>query len=124
MLGFAIVTITTALVLYTIGVWAEWFSGRLRPWHLIFFWGGLLFDIIGTREMSQLAEGGFTFNVHGITGLLALMLMAAHTLWATITIIRGRERSLIAFHRLSTAVWVVWLVPYMTGVVMNSGLLA
>lgn len=124
MLGLAVVTITLALVLYTVGVWAERFSGRLKPWHLAFFWGGLVFDFIGTREMSRLAGGSFTFNLHGVTGLVALMLMAAHTVWATVTVIRGQEPALLSFHRLSTAVWVIWLVPYMTGMIMNTGLLA
>ena len=122
MLSFAIVTITLALILYTIGVWAERFSGRLRPWHLVFFYGGLIFDTIGTQRMSELA-GGFTFNLHSVTGLVALMLMAAHTLWATVTVIRNQEQALVNFHRLSTVVWAIWLVPYLTGLVMNMGLL-
>ncbi len=124
MLVFAVVTITLAFILYTIGVWAERFAGRLRPWHLALFWGGLLFDIVGTREMSILAGPGFNLNLHSVTGLVALFLMAAHTLWATITVIRGRERALVTFHRLSTAVWVIWLVPYVTGMVLNTGLVA
>ena len=116
--------LTVAAILYTIGVWAERLSGRLQPWHLLFFYGGLIFDVIGTRQMSEIAGGDFNLNLHAVTGLVALMLMAAHTLWATITVIRGRERPLLTFHRLSTAVWVIWLVPYITGAVLNTGLLA
>jgi uncharacterized repeat protein (TIGR03987 family) len=124
MLAFAVVTITLALILYTIGVWAERFSGRLRPWHLAFFYGGLIFDFIGTQRMSEIAGGGFNLNLHAVTGLVALMLMATHTLWATIAVLRNREQTLMSFHRLSTAVWAIWLVPYVTGAVLNTGLLA
>ncbi|MCA9862185.1 MAG: TIGR03987 family protein [Thermomicrobiales bacterium] len=121
MLTFAIVTITLALILYTTGVWAERFSGRLRPWHLVFFYGGLVFDTLGTQRMSELAGSGFNLNLHAVTGLIALMLMAAHTLWATMTVIRNQEPALVSFGRLSTAVWAIWLIPYVTGLVMNTG---
>ncbi|MCC7023217.1 MAG: TIGR03987 family protein [Thermomicrobiales bacterium] len=124
MLAFAVITITIALILYTIGVWASKMSGRLCPWHLAFFWAGLIFDFIGTREMSQIAGSGFNLNLHAATGLIALILMAAHTIWATVTVIRGREYALESFSRFSVAVWVIWMVPYVTGMVLNTGLLA
>lgn len=44
----SLILITMALVFYTIGVWSERLAGRLKAWHLIFFWGGFVFDTIGT----------------------------------------------------------------------------
>lgn len=41
------ILITLALVFYTIGVWRERIAGRLKAWHLIFFWGGFVFDTTG-----------------------------------------------------------------------------
>ena len=38
MTGISTIIITLALVFYTIGVWSERFAGRLKPWHLVFFW--------------------------------------------------------------------------------------
>ncbi len=123
LLPFAIVAMTVALILYTTGVWSERLARYLKPWHLLFFWGGLLFDSVGTEMMHLLAGGHFDISLHSMTGAVALLLMAAHALWATIVLLRHRKQELEQFHRLSLVVWVFWLIPYGTGVVLNSGLL-
>jgi uncharacterized repeat protein (TIGR03987 family) len=109
--GSASAIITAALVLYTIGVWSERLQGRLKWWHLAFFYAGLACDTIGTGMMFDFA-GGLTFDVHGISGLLAIILMAVHALWATVVLLRHDERLIVTFHRFSIAVWLVWLIPY------------
>ena len=63
------VIISLALVFYSIGVWSERFQGRLKAWHLVFFWLGLVCDTWGTGLMIEMA-GGLTADIHGITGLL------------------------------------------------------
>jgi len=108
------ILITLALIFYTIGVWAERLAGRLKPWHLIFFWGGLIFDTIGTGMMMDMA-GGLTFDIHGVTGVLAILLMIIHAIWATIVLLRKNEQAILTFHRFSVVVWLIWLVPYFTG---------
>jgi uncharacterized repeat protein (TIGR03987 family) len=100
-----------ALVFYTIGVWGERIQGRLKWWHLIFFWLGLVFDTWGTGMMFEMA-GGMTFDVHGITGVIAIALMFVHAVWATIVLIRNDENMITKFHRFSVVVWVIWLIPY------------
>jgi uncharacterized repeat protein (TIGR03987 family) len=102
-----------ALVFYTIGVWSERISGRLKVWHLVFFWLGLVCDTWGTGMMFDFA-GGMTFDVHGVTGVLAIALMLVHAVWATIVLVRRDERWITNFHRFSLVVWVVWLVPYLS----------
>jgi uncharacterized repeat protein (TIGR03987 family) len=42
------VIITLALLFYSIGVWSERIQGRLKAWHLAFFWLGLVCDTWGT----------------------------------------------------------------------------
>ena len=37
---FAIVCMILALTCYSIGVWGEKLSGKLKRWHLVFFWIG------------------------------------------------------------------------------------
>jgi len=108
------ILITLALVFYTIGVWSERFAGRLKGWHLIFFWGGLIFDTVGTGMMMDSA-GGLTFDIHGVTGVLAILLMFVHAAWASIVLIRKDEKAIANFHKFSVLVWVIWLVPYFTG---------
>ena len=107
------IAIALALLCYTIGVWSERFAGRLRSWHLVFFWVGLACDTVGTGLMF-VSAGGMTFDVHGITGVLAITLMFAHAIWATVVLVRRDERWITRFHRLSVAVWLIWLVPYLS----------
>jgi uncharacterized repeat protein (TIGR03987 family) len=107
----ASIIITLALVSYTIGVWSERIAGRLKPWHLAFFWLGLLCDTWGTGMMFEYA-GGLTFDVHGLTGLLAIVLMFIHAVWATIVLVRKDEHWIKNFHKFSVVVWLIWLIPY------------
>ncbi len=111
---FAIITISLALVFYTIGVWSEKLAGRLKPWHLALFWVGLVFDTTGTTIMSGMA-GRFTFDVHGITGALAIVLMLGHAVWATLVLLRKQEQAIRDFHKFSVVVWLIWLVPFFSG---------
>lgn len=102
-----------ALVFYTIGVWSERISGRLKLWHLVFFYLGLACDTLGTGMMFDYA-GGMTFDFHGVTGLLAIILMLVHALWATVVLVQKNESWITRFHRFSILVWCLWLVPYLS----------
>jgi len=108
------ILITLALVFYTIGVWSERLAGRLKGWHLIFFWGGLIFDTVGTGMMMEMA-GRLTVDLHGVTGVLAIVLMLIHAIWATIVLLRKNERAILNFHKFSLVVWLIWLLPYFSG---------
>ena len=54
----AIITITLALVFYTIGVFGERRAKTLKKQHVIIFWLGLLCDTTGTTIMSLIARSG------------------------------------------------------------------
>jgi uncharacterized repeat protein (TIGR03987 family) len=118
--GTASVVITLALVFYTIGVWSERLAGRLKPWHLAFFWLGLVFDTVGTGMMFDFA-GGLTFDLHGLSGLLAIVLMLIHATWATVVLARRDERWIRNFHKFSVVVWAIWLIPYFSPMVVAIG---
>ena len=105
------IIITSALVFYSIGVWSERIAGQLKPWHLAFFWLGLVFDTWGTGMMFEMV-GGMTFDVHGLTGLIAILLMLIHAVWATIVLVRKDEKMINNFHKFSVVVWFIWLIPY------------
>ena len=113
---FAIVAIVSALVFYTIGVWSEKFAGILKPWHLLLFWIGLVFDTTGTTLMGNIA-GKMDFDVHGITGVLAIILMLRHAIWATVVLITKQEKWIKNFHKFSIVVWLIWLIPFFTGMI-------
>jgi len=110
----SMILITLALVFYTIGVWSERLAGRLKGWHLIFFWGGLIFDTVGTGMMMEMA-GQLTADLHGVTGALAILLMLIHAIWATIVLLRKDQRAILNFHKFSLVVWLIWLLPYFSG---------
>jgi uncharacterized repeat protein (TIGR03987 family) len=105
------IVITLALVFYSIGVWSERLQGRLKTWHLAFFWLGLVFDTWGTGLMLDMA-GGLTFDLHGISGGIAILLMLVHAAWASVVLLRRDQRAILNFHRFSLFVWLVWLIPY------------
>lgn len=112
------IIINLALVFYSIGVWSERFSGRLKIWHLVFFWFGIICDTWGTGLMFEMA-GGLTYNIHGLTGVLAIALMFIHAIWATVVLIRKDEKLIVNFHKFSVAVWVIWLVPYFSPMILR-----
>jgi uncharacterized repeat protein (TIGR03987 family) len=110
----AIVCMVLALSLYTVGVWSERFAGRLKLWHLLFFWAGFAFDTTGTTLMGIMA-GGMKVDFHGITGALAILLMLGHAVWATFALLLKQEKVLVNFHKFSLVVWVLWLIPFVSG---------
>ena len=115
-LVIAIVCMISALTFYTIGVWSERFAGRLKISHLLFFWGGFVFDTTGTTLMGMLA-GKLDLDFHGITGALAIALMLGHAIWASIALLLKQEKVLVDFHKFSLVVWLLWLIPFVSGLI-------
>lgn len=107
-----------AFAFYTVGVWSAVLSHRLKPWHALLFWLGFSSDTAGTELMRQMA-GGFRWGFHTATGGLALLLMLLHAVWATTVLVRGNEARLRTFHRTSVVVWLIWLVPFVTGLILG-----
>jgi len=119
MLFYAVVSINLALLFYTIGVWSEKIQGELKKWHVVVFWVGLVFDTLGTTIMGKIAGSGFGINFHSITGLLAILLMLFHALWATIVLRKDDIKTKVNFHKFSILVWIIWLIPFLSGVIFG-----
>ncbi|NVO21567.1 MAG: TIGR03987 family protein [Bacteroidetes bacterium] len=119
-LFYAILFINLACLAYTIGVWAEKIQGKLKNWHAAVFWLGLTFDTIGTTEMSMLSGSLIKFNFHGMTGLAAILLMLFHAIWATVVLARKNDKLILNFHRFSIVVWLIWLIPMVSGMVFGA----
>lgn len=119
----AICVISSALVFYTIGVWGERLQKKLRFWHLIFFLLGLLADTIGTGLMEHIARLTHLHDeVHTVTGIIAILLMLIHAMWAIWTHTKGSEKAKEHFNRFSIVVWIIWLIPYCIGVYLGMSL--
>ncbi|MEF9953342.1 MAG: HsmA family protein [Clostridium sp.] len=123
-LVLAIIAISLALVFYTIGVFGERRAHSLNRNHVIIFWIGLIFDTIGTTTMRMIATSGMVdisplkATIHGITGLLAIVLMLFHAIWATYVLYKGDAKKKEAFHKFSITVWAIWLIPYFVGMII------
>ena len=116
------VLITLALIFYSLGVWLERIARYLKPWHVLVFWIGFMFDISGTYAMHLLAKGPFEITEpHTLTGQIALWLMLIHASWATRVVIRKDEKLLANFHKFSIIVWLIWLIPYFGGMYLGMG---
>ena len=69
--------------------------------------------------MHIMADGPFSLNnPHTLTGQIALWLMLAHAIWASIVVSRNQESMKNVFHRYSLFVWLIWLIPYFGGMIM------
>ena len=114
----AVISMLLAVSAYTTGVFSERKVRTLRKSHIIIFWIGLFFDTLGTSAMSIISDG-FTFDIHGITGLVALILMLIHVLIATIVYFKGSEKSKAVFYKYSLWIWLLWLIPFISGMLLN-----
>lgn len=118
LLLFSTVTITLALIFYSLGVWAERISRYLKMWHVVTFWIGFFFDVTGTVAMHFIADNPFDItDFHTLTGQVALWLMLAHATWATSVVKKNNEILRVKFHRYSLIVWLIWLIPYFGGMI-------
>lgn len=114
------ILITTALFFYSLGVWSERIASYLKPWHVIAFWTGFVFDVSGTIAMHFISGGPFDITKpHTLTGQIALWLMLFHAAWATRVVIKSDELMLKQFHRFSILVWFIWLIPYIGGMYLG-----
>lgn len=109
---------TLAFVAYSTGVWAERIARDLKRWHVTAFWLGWILDAYGTLLMERLrAAGEQPGLIHAVAGASAFILMGVHAAWATWVIRNGSTEARRSFHRYSLAVWVLWLIPYLGGMV-------
>lgn len=117
----AVMAITMALIFYSVGVWKEHKAKVLKPIHLLFFWLGFCMDSIGTGFMMSLTSTneGFLESLHGVTGIAAIVLMFVHAIWATAILILKDKDGAKTFHKYSVAVWRIWLIPFVLGMLLG-----
>lgn len=119
----AICVITSAFVFYSIGVWGERIQNKLKLWHILFFLFGLLADTVGTGLMEHIARiTNLHDEIHTITGVIAILLMMIHAMWAIWTYKMGSAKAKQHFNRFSIAVWLIWLIPYCIGIYLGMSL--
>jgi TIGR03987 family protein len=116
---YAIAAFTLALVFYTIGIWAQKQNGSLQAWHVIVLWIGFIFDFSGTARMVGLSKAPLDINFHSVIGYLAITLMLLLAVLATCTLLKGSEIQKRDFYRFSIAVWIIWILSYLSGIIVG-----
>lgn len=114
----SVISITTALVLYTTVVWRNWRTHLLTTAQVVLLWLGLAADALATRMMAMSVEET-TWDFHTLSGYLGLALMAILAVAGTWAKLSNREALLTSFHRYAIPIWVVWVISYATGVVIG-----
>jgi uncharacterized repeat protein (TIGR03987 family) len=114
----AVVFFTLALIFYSVGVWNERLSKRLKHWHVHLFLLGVITDAIGTWLMFE-NLGYIKFTPHTVSGFIAFFLMVFHYFWASLVLKRNNEEQLTSFHKFSVFVWAIWMVSYLSGMVLG-----
>lgn len=106
-----------ALVLYSVAVWDERREGLLRGRHVWCVGAALACDLWATPIMTVLPaeEGSPLADLMRTCGFLAVALMALHVVVAALVLTTGVAAARRNFHRFSTTVWSIWLVPYLAG---------
>lgn len=54
-------------------------------------------------------------NLHGITGIIAIVLMLIHAIWVAVVLTSKNDDMIVKFHKFSIIVWIIWLVPFISG---------
>ena len=105
--------ITLALLLYSIGVWVEHVKGRLKFWHVALMRSGLVCDAVGTGLMKSVSQfTGFSNEIHTLVGIITILIMMAHAMWAIWVMSVKTPNARTYYNRFSLFLWCIWLIPY------------
>lgn len=114
----SVISITSALVFYTIAVWSNWRTRLLTAAQIVLLWMGLAADALATRMMGLSVEQT-TWDFHTISGYAGLGLMTVLAIVGTWAKVTGREAVQKSFYRYAIPIWVLWAASYTTGVVIG-----
>ena len=114
----SVISITTALIVYSIAVWSNWRAKLLTTTQVILLWIGLAADALATQMMGLSVEET-TWDFHTISGYVGLGLMATLAVVGSWAKIKDRADILTSFHKYAVPVWVIWAISYATGVVIG-----
>jgi len=115
----SVISITTALLLYTIAIWRNWRMKLLTTAQIVLLWLGLAADALATQMMGLSIEGEIVWDFHTISGYTGLILMAVLAVAGTWSKWKNREAVLTSFHRYAIPIWIIWVASYATGVVIG-----
>jgi hypothetical protein len=111
---------TLALLLYSGVIFShKFFIKRLTVLLVGIFGTALAVDTFATVFVCVFAYDGWAWTLHTITGLGSLVIMAIHFGWAVVAIAK-RGNSEIFFAKCSIYAWGVWIVAFVTGILLRT----
>lgn len=114
MLVLAIILISLALILYSVGIWSNLIKKTVTKTALITQWTGSVFDISGNIAMILLFPG-FSVNLHSILGLTVVGLMLIKAVTNTVFYVRNAGRDIAVVRIFGLVVWLLWVTEYFIG---------
>lgn len=104
-----------ALVFYSTAIWSHKITGKLHPWIVWVFGIGLAADTCGTLFLCVISTVRWTVTLHTFSGILSIVIMAVHFIWALLAIqVGGRFED--HFKKFSVHAWIIWLVAFLSGI--------
>lgn len=114
-LMIAVALVTFALIFYSIGFFSTIKKQRISIITPLFYWLGVIGDITSTILMFSLANGTNTSSTtHGVIGIIALILMVACAIYATIAHHKNIAEITLAFRQHSVIPYIFWVVVFVT----------
>jgi uncharacterized repeat protein (TIGR03987 family) len=108
------ITVTAALLAYSIAVLTEQFKKKVNKIVLIFLTSGLILDITATSFMIY-GSSNSAFTMHGMLGYSALlaMLIDVYLIWKNY--LKFGEIIKKSIHQYSLIAYLWWIVAFITG---------
>ena len=115
----SVISICAALLFYTAAVWWNFFTKRLKGAQAVLLALGLVTDIAATSGMAASVKGEMRWDLHTLSGYTALALMFLVTVVGGYAVLKDNEPLRRRFHTFSLPVWFIWMISWVTGVVLG-----
>ena len=113
-----------AMVLYSIGVWSAYRAKGFVQKSVMFIFGGVIFDVIGTGCMFVTAGNKFLFYtplniVHTSAALVAFFGMLAVGIFGVWAVQSKKDELLAKLSRWALAPWTLWAIIFVWGMLQR-----
>ena len=108
------ITVTAALLAYSIGIITEQIKKKINYFILIFLTLGVILDITATSFMIY-GSSNSAFTLHGMLGYSALLAMVIDTGLIWKSYLKNGPDISRSLHRYSLAAYIWWVIAFVTG---------
>jgi hypothetical protein len=111
-----IVAMVVAMVLYSIGAWGAFRAKKMSNRNVMFIFGGVVFDILGTVMMYMAAGNRFLWGAaHTWAAFLAFFGMLGAGIVGAWALSARKDDLLVKLSRWTLAPWALWAFSFLWG---------